>query len=945
MAMSTVPSAVSHLRDCPRREQELTFVEAEKQRAVLIGRRHEVRQLESLFAEPCPGGSRVLVLRGEPGIGKTDLLDYAVASAPGWRVVRTFGVESEAELAFAALQQLCSSALDRLERLPGPQRDALSAAFGMTAGTGTERFLVGLATLSLFSKMAEEQPLICVVDDSHWLDRESAQALAFVARRLMSEPIVMLFATREYDDDLAGLPELVIEGLADEDAAELLSSVISAPVSPSVRQHIIAETRGNPLALLELPRGLTPAELAVGFGAPVDIPLPRRIEETFGRRIRRLPLETQRLLLLAAAEHLGDATKVWRATEILGIAKEAVRPAEEAKLFDIGTSVRFRHPLVRSATYHLASNSERQLVHQALAAATDRVADPDRHAWHLAAATVGPDEAVAEELERSAGRALQRGGCAAAAALLERSAELTPDPGARAVRRLLACAAHLQAGAIDRAEELLVMARGRLEDPAARAQAMRVEGALRFVEGRGGDTPTLLFGASIAMRKLDHRIASEAMMETVEAAMWAGHLTTGTTLVDVARAVRTWSEPEQGTATAALLLRGYAERLTAGYPAPVHWWRRAVVAGADDVSGATRLQLLGMLWNATGDMLDFESHIAMARERVRQASEEGALATLPIALVCLAWSELLAGRTEAAEAFNAEGTSIAGATGTPEFPGAHGIVRLGILAWRGQDTEGKQLAEEVLTEAVRQGQGMTVNIVDFALSLLHLGRARYEQARQHALAVFEADPLYVCSMSLADLVEAAWRSDDALSAKLALERLSERAEASMTPWALGLLARCRALMAADDQAEAHYVEALEQLGRSAVMPDLARAHLLYGEWLRRRRRPTHARGQLRAAYDTFLKMGAAGFALRAEAELVACGEHVRRVIDHARNELTPQELQVAQRAAEGGSNGEIAAQLYISAHTVSYHLRKVYAKLGVRSRTQLAKALARSNAT
>jgi DNA-binding NarL/FixJ family response regulator len=944
MAITTVAPDVSNVVDDPLRRQGVAFAGAERGPSVLMGRTREFSQLESLFAEARPGGSRVLVLRGEPGIGKTDLLEYAVSSAPGWRVVRTVGVESEAELAFAALQQLCSSSLDLLERLPGPQREALSVAFGLTVGTGAERFLVGLAALSLFSKLADDRPLICVVDDAQWLDRESAQALAFVARRLMSEPIVMLFATREYDDHLAGLPELIVEGLKDEDAAELLSSVVSGPVSPSVRSRIIAETRGNPLALLELPRGLTPAELAVGFGPRVEVSLPRRIEETFGRRIGRLPRETQRLLLVAAADHLGDAPKVWRAAGILGIAKEAAEPAEEAELLDIGTAVRFRHPLVRSAVYRSASYRERRVVHQALADATDLAVDPDRHAWHRAATTAGPDEAIAEELERSAGRARQRGGCAAAAALLERSAELTPEAAAQAVRRLLASGAYLQAGAINRAEELLEMSRGHLIDPLAQAQAMRIEGALRFVEGRGGDTPTLLFGASIALKKLDHRLASEAMMEAVEAAMWAGHLTNGTTLVDVAEAVWSWSEPEQEMTTAALLLRGYAQRLTVGYPAPVRWWRRAVKMGADDVSGSTRLQLLGMLWNATGDMLDFESHIAVARERVRQAREEGALATLPIALVCLAWSELLAGRTEVAEALNAEGTGLASATGAPEFPGAHGIIRLGILAWRGQVSEVRQLADEVVSEAVRQGQGMTLKIVSYILTILELGQGRYQEALKHALAVYDADPLYVGSMSLADLVEAAWRSDDPDSAKLALARLFERADASRTPWALGLLARCRALMAADDESEAYYLEALEHLGCSGVMADLARAHLLYGEWLRRQRRRTEAREQLRKAYEIFSETGAASFARRTEAELLATGEHARQRVDHTRKELTPQELQVAQLAAEGGSNGEIAAKLYISPHTVSYHLRKVYAKLGVRSRTQLVKTLARSNA-
>jgi DNA-binding CsgD family transcriptional regulator len=908
--------------------------------AVLIGRARECSQLGALFAEASPGRSRVLVLRGEPGVGKTGLLEYAISSAPEWRVVRTVGVESEAELAFAALHQLCSPSLEALERLPGPQRDALRAAFGLEDGTRAERFLVGLATLSLLSAAAADRPLLCVVDDAQWLDRESAQALAFVARRLVSEPVVMLFATRDDNgDEFAGLPEMVVQGLAYQDANKLLSSVVSGVLSPSVRDRVIAETRGNPLALLELPRGLAPAELSVGFGAPAGVPLPRRIEETFGRRISRLPVDTQRLLLVAAADHLGDAAKVWRPVEILGIPKDAAGPADEADLLEIGTSVRFRHPLVRSAVYRSASSWDRRLAHRALAQATDLELDPDRRAWHLAAAAAGPDEAIAGELERSAGRAHQRGGCVAAATLLERSAELTPAPVPQALRRLLASATFLQSGSIDKAQELLALTSGRLVDPAARAQAMRIEGALRFVQGQGGDTPTLLFGAAIALRELDHRLACEAMMEAVEAAMWAGHLTSGATVGDVAEAVQTWSQPEQGTTTAALLLRGYAERLIAGYPAPVEWWRQAVRARADDVSGSARLQLLGMLWNATGDMLDFENNIAIARERVRQAREEGALAVLPIALACLAWSELLAGRTDVADALNAEGTSIASATGAPEFPGAHGIIRLGILAWRGQDVEASQLAEEVVSEAVRQGQGLTVNIVDFVLAVLHLGHGRYEDARRHALAVCEADSLYVCSMSLADLVEAAWRSGDPDTAKLALARLSERAYASEAPWALGLCARASALVADDAEAEPLYLEALEQLGRSGVHTDLARAHLLYGEWLRRQRRRIEAREQLRRAHQMFLETRAGGFASRAEAELLATGEHARQRTDETRKELTPQELQVAQLAADGGSNGEIAAQLYISPHTVSYHLRKVYAKLEVRSRSQLAKVL------
>jgi DNA-binding CsgD family transcriptional regulator len=796
-----------------------------------------------------------------------------------------------------------------------------------------------LATLSLLSMASAEQPLLCVIDDAQWLDRESAQALAFVARRLLADPIVMLFATREYRDELGGLAEMFVEGLSEENASILLSSVIDVPLDTRVRDRIIAETRGNPLALLELPRGLTPAELAVGFGMPTELPVSKKIEETFGRRIQRLPAETRQMLMLAAADQAGDAAKFWRAAEILGIGSDAVQPAEEVGLLGINGGVRFRHPLVRSAAYRAASNAERRIVHLALADVTDPEVDPDRRAWHLAAAATGPDEVVANELERSAGRAFERGGCMAAAAFLERSAQLTPAPPSQAFRRLLAAGAYLQAGAMDRARGLIGLSAEFLADPAARAQARRIEGALRFAGGRGGETPTLLFDAAMALRDLDARAGSETMMECAEAAMWAGELTTGTTVIDVAEAVRHWFGSEEDSSTASLLLRGYSQRMVAGYPAPVEWWRRAVRMGAQDVNGSTRLQLQGMLWNATGDMLDFENHIGVARARVRAAREQGALATLPIALVCMAWCEVLAGRFDAADAMASEATGIASATGLPDFPGAHGLIRVAIQSWRGREAEATKVATTTTEEALEHGQGLTLQIVDRMLGILELGQGRYEEARTHLLRVFELDPWYVCSMGLADLAEAAWRSGDKHSASRALARLSARAEASQAPWGLGMLARCRALMADDGQEEALYREALDHLGHSGVQTELARTQLLYGEWLRRQRRRKDARDQLRAARDSFAAMGATAFAERAETELQATGEHARARVDETRSDLTPQELQIAHLAADGESNAEIAAQLYISPHTVSYHLRKVYDKLGVRSRTQLLVSL------
>jgi DNA-binding CsgD family transcriptional regulator len=906
---------------------------------MLVGRRKECARLDGLLEAARDGRSGVLVLRGEPGVGKTALLEYAVESSSGFRVARAVGVESEIELAFAALQQLCGSMVDRLERLPGPQRDALSAAFGLRAGDTPERFLVGLAALSLLSGTAEEQPLLCVIDDAQWLDRPSAQALGFVARRVLADRVAFLFATREPSEELAGLPELTVGGLGENDARALLASVMNGALDERVRDRVVAETGGNPLALLELPRGLRPAELAVGFGLPVRQPLSGRIEESFRRRVEELPPDTQQLMLVASAEHLGDPIKVWRAAELLGVGREALEPASSAGLLDIDTQVRFRHPLVRSAVYRSAPLDERQAVHRALAEVTDQAQDPDRRAWHLAAAARGPDEDVAAELERSAGRAQARGGLGAAAAFLERSAELTLDPERRAQRLLLAAGADLGAGANRRAQGLLDQSVPNLVDPGARAEAMRMQGAIRFAEGRGGETPSLLFDAAMALRGLDAGRARESLMDAVEAAMWAGQSTAGTTLLDVAEAARALPAPEGDESTANLLLTGYTERLTAGYPPAVEWWRRAAKALPEDVNKEARLHWHGMVWNATGELFDFEAHSATGRERVRLAREDGALSTLPVALSCLAWSERLAGRIDAAESLVAEAREIGAAIGTPAMPGAMDIMSLAMLAWRGREEETRLVAEAVNAESLARGQGMGITLAQFCVTTLELGYGRYEEARIAALNVFEEDPLYVCSMSLGDMIEATARSGDMDAAQVGLARLSERALASGMPWGLGLLARSRALLADDADAEGLYEEALGHFERSGVATELARGHLLYGEWLRRRRRRRDARRELRVALDMLQATGGGAFAHRAEVELLATGGHARTRVADTRDELTPQEKQIAQHAADGESNADIAAQLFISPHTVAYHLRKVFTKLEITSRNQIAGAM------
>jgi DNA-binding CsgD family transcriptional regulator len=904
---------------------------------MLLGRSNECAALDELSDVVRSGHSRVLVLQGEPGVGKTALLEYAADAASGFRITRAFGAEAEMELPFAALQTLCAPMLDRLDRLPTPQRAAIGGAFGVSSGAAPEQLLVGLAALSLLADASREHPLLCVIDDAQWLDRASAQALAFVARRLLADSVALLFATRGPSQELAGLPELSLGGLDDDAAGALLDSAIAGPLDERVRGRIVTETRGNPLALLELPRGRTPAELALGFGVPGAVPLSGRIEDHYRQRIAGLPEETQRLLLIAALAPLEEPARVSRAGELLGVGASAAQPAVVGGLLE--ANLQFHHPLVRSAVSHAATAEQRRRVHLALAEATDPRTHPDHRAWHRAAAATGPDEDVAGDLERSAGRAQQRGGRAAAAALLERSAELTPAPHRRALRLLLAAHAQLMAGATDRAQTLLDQSLAKLDDAPLRAQALRMQGVIRFSDGHGGETPSLLYQAAMGVKDTDPRLAREVLMEAFEAAMWAGRLTTGTTPLTVAEAARDVPAPDGDDHVGSLLLTAYTVRLIDSYPTAVEASRRAIAAYFEELRGQPQLKWDGVVWNATGDLLDFEGHYATARAWARVSREQGALAVLPNALSALSWCEVLAGRIDAAEALVAEAHEIASATGAPPTPGASEILMLGILCWRGDERQARPVADSVAAEVLARGQGLGIVIVEYMLTILELGLGRYEEARLHALRVFEEDVLWFGTYALADMVEATIRTDDEDAARSALDRLIERADASRTPWALGLRLRAGALLASDDTAETLYRESLDHFGHSGLATELARTHLLYGEWLRRLRRRRDARVHLRAAHQIFEAMGAAAFAHRARVELLATGEHARVRAPETRDHLTPQELQIARLAAEGESNAQIAAQLFISPHTVAYHLHKVFGKLNVTSRHQLSRAL------
>jgi DNA-binding CsgD family transcriptional regulator len=905
---------------------------------MLLGRRSECEVLDGLLRGARAGRSGVLALRGEPGVGKTALLKYAIESASDLSVIRAVGVESEMELAFAALHQLCASLLDRLDRLPDPQRDALQITFGLSEGTLPDRFLVGLAVLSLLSEAADDRPLLCLIDDAQWLDRASAQALGFVARRLLAESVAMLFAAREPGEELRDLPELVVGGLGDNDARELLASVIRWPLDERVREQVVAETRGNPLALLELPRGLTPAQLAGGFGLPAAVGLSGRIEESFRQRLEALPEDTQRLLLLAAADPVGDSALVWRAAKRLRIVGPAVQPAESAGLLEISARVRFRHPLARSAVYGAAAPGARRQVHRALAEATDAQLDPDRRAWHLAEATAGPDEDVAGELERAAGRAQARGGLAAAAAFLERATALTLEPSRRARRALAAAQAKHLAGAPDAALDLLAMAKAGPLDELARARVDLLRAQIAAASRVGSDAPSPLLKAAHRLEPVDVALARDTYLEAISAAQFAGPLARGGGLLEAAAAARAARAPAGPPRPVDLLLDGLATWFTAGCAAGAPLVQRALVAfRSEDIASEDALRWLVLASRVAGDGLwDHEAWEALVSRHIRLARRVGGLTLLPVALTARIYVHLFAGELAAAASLSEEIRAIKEATKGELAP--YGA--LGVAAWRGREAETLELIEATIEEVVPRGEGLGVTGTQWAAAVLYNGLARYDDALAAAKpASRPPQAMGFAHWILAELVEAAARTGDREAAADAVDALTQTTRPSGTDWALGIEARSRALMCNGEEAERIYREAIERLGRARVRAELARAHLVYGEWLRRERRRLEAREQLRTARETLEMIGAEAFAERAERELVATGERARRRTVETREELTAQEGQIARLARDGLSNAEIGVRLFISPRTVEYHLHKVFNKLDIRSRNELVRVL------
>jgi DNA-binding CsgD family transcriptional regulator len=908
--------------------------------SALRGRRTESALLDRLVAAVRQGDSRTLLLLGEAGVGKTALLHYSIAAASDLQVARAVGVESEMELAFAGLHQLCAPMLDRLGRLPAPQRDALTIVFGLSEGTAPDRFLVGLGVLSLLSEVGEERPLLCVVDDAQWLDQASARTLAFVARRLLAEPVGLVFAAREVGEELRGLPELELRGLHDQDARALLARVIPGRLDNQVRDRIVAETRGNPLALLELPGSLSGAELAGGFELPPAGDLPSRIEEHYLQRVHALPEATQRLMLLAAADPVGDATLVWRAAQRVGIGTSALAPAEDAELLEIREQVRFRHPLVRSAVHRAAPRADRQRAHEALAEVSDPELDADRRAWHRALATTGPDEEVAAQLEHSAGRAQARGGLAAAAAFLRRSVELTPDAARRADRALAAAQASLYAGAFDVAQGLLATAEAADLDAFQRARVALLRGQIAFTSGLGSDAPPLLLKAGRRLEPLDLELARETYLNAFGAAMFAGSATAGD-LLQVCRAVKALAPPAGASRALDVLLDGLAMLYTEGHAAAAPLLLRA----ADEFSGEDVPvdECLRWGWMATsvGNALwdDDRVHAVCARQ-IQLARDAGALSQLPMYLIADSTAAARRGNFAGARSVEAEAEAVTEATRVHLAP----YTELVVLALRGSEGDASALIAATIRQAADRGQGLAAVVARWAAAILYNGLGRYEDARQAALeASSDRLDMFAAVWALPELIEATARLGAAEVAREALERLAETTRPAGTDFGLGVEARSRALLSEGEAAEGLYREAIDRLGRTRLRPELARAHLLYGEWLRREGRRKDARAHLRTAHRMFTDIGMEAFAERAGRELQATGETVRKRRAETRDELTAQERQIARLACDGLSNPEIGARLFLSPRTVEWHLRKVFAKLGIHSRRELAAALPSSD--
>ncbi|MEE4542610.1 LuxR family transcriptional regulator [Streptomyces sp. V4-01] len=902
----------------------------------MVGRVAEREAIGRLLEAVRDGFSGVLVLNGDAGVGKSRLLEYAAESAQDLSVVRLVGVEAETRLGYAALHRLLRPHLARVPDLPQRQRDALNAVFGLDDAPPSDRHLVALATLTLLSDAATATPMLFLVDDVQWLDRESAETLAFVGRRLYADCLGLLFAGREGTDGLevfGDLPAMRIEGLADVEAGALLACAVSGHLDQAVAERLVAGTGGNALALRELAENLSPEQLAGVTPLPEPLPVNRELEAHFQRTAALLPAGTRTLLLLMAMTPTDDQAALWRAAGALGLSVRSAAPAVTAGILSRGTTAAFRHPLIRSAVHSAASAEERRGVQAALAATSA----PERRAWHLAEATEAPDDEVAAELEAASALAQARGGYSEQALVLTRAAEMTAHPGRRAERYLAAATAHLASGNLPAVQPLLELATPLLTGPVARVRATRLRASVEMFCSRPGEVPAMLLDAVARLGPTDPAASWDLLREAVQAAVIGGRMITGTTPREVARAAaEAWQDSASPAWSPDPLMAAMARSMAYGYAAgaPALAAALARLRDADELHGQDSFSV--MISIAGDELWDVEAKREILEKLVRSDRDRGALYGLSLALLALAKVEIWNGRFAAAESFYTESHDYMAATGHFLSGDFHRVL---LYAWTGREKELRAAVAEMRALAESQRTGVMDRWAAQALGIFEIGRGRYREALDAQLAMFDGHPVILGDTNLAGMVEAGLRAGDRGAAALAMDRLEERAPLAGTPWALGLLARCRALMADGEEAEPLYQESIAQLEKVPVAVELAWSQLLFGEWLRRRKRRADARVQLRVAYESFASWGAAPFAERARAELLATGETARRRTADTLSDLTPQERHVAALAASGLTNAEIAGQLFVTTSTVEFHLSRVFRKLGITSRKHIASRL------
>jgi len=909
----------------------------------LLGRSQERHRLTDLLQSAQAGRGIALVIQGEAGIGKSALLDDLAANAGDVLVCRVAGVESEMELPFAALEHLCGPLLGHVVDLRVLHRGTLEKAFGLTTGPRPDLFMVGMAVLDLIAAVTRSQTMLWLVDDAQWLDQASRQTVGFVCRRLRGERLAAVVAVRDTKGarDLTGLPQLRLQGLSRQEAGRLFDSVVTGPTDALVRDRIIAETRGNPLALLELPRSWTTAELVEGFSESERVPGDLQLERAFAKRLGDLPVDTRRLLTLAAAEPKGDPALLWSAAKEMGLDWRAAGAAEAQGLAEFSQHVHFRHPLVRAAAYRTAPLKDRLAAHVALAAATDPVDDPDRRAWHRASSTVAQDECIALELQQSAERARARGGLVAAAAMLERAAALTPDPRLRDERTLAAARAQRAAGALQSALRLLDTLDRAPRSDLLSAYVERLRGKIAFDQKRGAEAAELLLSAAGRLRRLDLTMARETQFEALAAAVWSAPQCGNDLVRKAAAAALELPTGADGGSTSDLLMRGLATRITEGYATAAPLLQGALEAARGHHSAAADLDdLLWLAGNRMAGMLaaeswDFETSRLLAQRQVNATREAGALVQLQFALNFLANNVVLAGDVHTAEALVDEERWLATITGVP--PVAYG--GLLVEACREDPSLSAPMVQAALAAATKQGEGRVVAFLHYVNAVLNNGLGRHRDALLSARRVIEGDTLGYQSFAIGELAEAAFRVGDRDQLRASLTWMGVRVEATPTSWALGMWARVQAFNEHSAAAEALYLQALEHFADTPLRVEVARSHLLLGEWLHRQGMKERASEHLGEALDAFRELGLRAFAKRARRGLVATQRRrPHPLIDDPGVHLTQKELEIAELAQRGLSNREIGARLYLSHRTVEWHLGNVFAKVRVASRRQLRDA-------